>query len=81
MRGATASGDVRTQAQGQFDQAAGFAQDMYNRTAHTAPHTSVTLDKWLRITIETQPYLAADGRPRNWLVLWQVTRATLNARG
>ena len=54
-----AAGDVRTQAQGQFDQAAGFAQDMYNRTAHTAPHTSVTLDKWLRITIETQPYLAA----------------------
>jgi uncharacterized protein YjbJ (UPF0337 family) len=49
-----AAGDVRTQAQGQFDQAAGFAQ-----TAHTAPHTSVTLDKWLRIMIETQPYLAA----------------------
>ncbi len=49
-----AAGDVRTQAQGQFDQAAGFAQ-----TAHTAPHTSVTLDKWLRITIETQPYIAA----------------------
>jgi uncharacterized protein YjbJ (UPF0337 family) len=54
-----ATGDLRTQAQGQFDQAAGFAQDMYNQTAGTAPHTAVTLDKWLRITIETQPYLAA----------------------
>ena len=54
-----AAGDLRTQAQGQFDQAAGFAQDIYNQTADTAPHTAVKLDKWLRITIETQPYLAA----------------------
>jgi uncharacterized protein YjbJ (UPF0337 family) len=53
------AGDVRTQAQGQFDQAAGFAPDMYNQTADTARDTAVTLDKWLRIIIETQPYTAA----------------------
>jgi uncharacterized protein YjbJ (UPF0337 family) len=54
-----AKADLRTQAQGQFDQAAGFAQDMYNQPADIAPQNAVTLDKWLRITIETQPYLAA----------------------
>jgi uncharacterized protein YjbJ (UPF0337 family) len=54
-----AASDVRTQAQGQFDQAAGFANDMYNQSADTARDTAVTLDKWLRITIETQPFIAA----------------------
>lgn len=54
-----AASDLRTQAQGQFDQAAGFANDMYNQSADTAHDTAVTLDKWLRITIETQPFIAA----------------------
>lgn len=53
------AGGVRTRAQGQFNQAAGFANDMYNQSADTARDTAVTLDKWLRITIETQPCLAA----------------------
>ena len=35
-----AASDVRTQAQGQFDQAAGFANDMYNQSADTAPRYS-----------------------------------------
>jgi uncharacterized protein YjbJ (UPF0337 family) len=51
--------DVRTQAQGQLDQAAGFARDVHNQSADTVRDTAVTLDKWLRITIETQPYIAA----------------------
>ncbi len=53
------TGDVRTQAQGQFDQAAGFAQDVYGQTADAARDTAVTLDQWLCTTIETQPYAAA----------------------
>ena len=59
MRGCRAGNDVRTQAQGQLDQAAGFSQDLYNQSADTVRDTAVTLDKWLRITIETQPYIAA----------------------
>ena len=54
-----AANDVRTQTQGQLDQAAGFSQDLHNRSADTVRDTAVTLDKWLRITIETQPYVAA----------------------
>jgi uncharacterized protein YjbJ (UPF0337 family) len=54
-----ATGDVRTQAQGQFDQAAGFAQDLYGQTADDARDTAATLDQWLCNTIETQPYTAA----------------------
>jgi uncharacterized protein YjbJ (UPF0337 family) len=54
-----AAGDLRTQAQGQLDQAAGFSQGLHNRSADTVRDTAVTLDKWLRITIETQPYIAA----------------------
>jgi uncharacterized protein YjbJ (UPF0337 family) len=54
-----AANDVRTQAQGQLDQAAGFSQDLHNQSADTVRDTAVTLDKWLRITIETQPYIAA----------------------
>jgi uncharacterized protein YjbJ (UPF0337 family) len=53
------TGDVRVQAQGQFDQAAGFAQDVYGQAADTTRDTAVTLDQWLCTTIETQPYAAA----------------------
>jgi uncharacterized protein YjbJ (UPF0337 family) len=52
-------GDVRTQAQGQFDQAAGFAQDVYDQTADAGRDTATTLDQWLCTTIETQPFAAA----------------------
>lgn len=53
------TGDVKTQLQGKFDQAAGAAQDLYGQTADAARETAVTFDKWLRNTIETQPYTAA----------------------
>jgi uncharacterized protein YjbJ (UPF0337 family) len=53
------TGDLKTQVQGKLDQAAGAAQDLYGQTADVARDTAVTFDKWLRSTIETQPYTAA----------------------
>jgi len=54
-----ATEDLKTQVQGKLDQAAGAAQDLYGQTADVARDTAVTFDKWLRSTIETQPYTAA----------------------
>jgi uncharacterized protein YjbJ (UPF0337 family) len=53
------TGDVKTDIQGKLDQAAGAAQDLYGRTADAAGDTVTTFDKWLRTTIETQPYTTA----------------------
>jgi len=53
------TGDARTQIQGKLDQAAGAAQDLYGQTAGAARDTAATFDKWLRRTIETQPYTVA----------------------
>ena len=53
------TGDARTQIQGKIDQAAGAAQDLYGQTADAARDTAATFDKWLRRTIETQPYTVA----------------------
>jgi uncharacterized protein YjbJ (UPF0337 family) len=53
------TGDARRQIQGKLDQAAGAAQDLYGQTADAARDTAATFDKWLRRTIETQPYTAA----------------------
>ena len=53
------TGDVKTQLQGKLDQAAGAAQDLYGQTADAARETAVTFDRWLRNTIEIQPYTAA----------------------
>jgi uncharacterized protein YjbJ (UPF0337 family) len=53
------TGDLRTQAEGRLDQAAGAAQDLYGQTADAARETAVTFDKWLRRAIETQPYTAS----------------------
>jgi Predicted membrane protein len=53
------TGDARTQIQGKLDQAAGAAQDLYGQTADAARDTAATFDKWLRRTIETQPYTVA----------------------
>ena len=50
--------DLKRQVQGKLDQATGAAQEFYGQTADTARDTAVTLDKWLRSTIETQPYTA-----------------------
>jgi uncharacterized protein YjbJ (UPF0337 family) len=51
--------DVKTQLQGKLDQAAGAAQDLYGQAADAARDTAVSFDKWLRTTIETQPYTTA----------------------
>jgi uncharacterized protein YjbJ (UPF0337 family) len=53
------TGGARTQIKGKLDQAAGAAQDIYGQTADAARDTAATFDKWLRRTIETQPYTAA----------------------
>ncbi len=53
------TGDLRTQAKGKADQALGTAQDMYGQAADAARDTAATFDKWLRDTIETQPYTTA----------------------
>ena len=52
-------GDSRTQIQGKLDQASGAAQDLYGQAADAARETATGFDKWLRTTIETQPYTAA----------------------
>ena len=53
------TGDVKTQVQGKLDQVAGAAQDFYGQTADATRDTVTTFDKWLRTTIETQPYATA----------------------
>jgi uncharacterized protein YjbJ (UPF0337 family) len=53
------TGDVKTQLQGKLDQATGAAQDLYGQTADAARDTAANLDKWLRTSIETQPYTTA----------------------
>jgi uncharacterized protein YjbJ (UPF0337 family) len=52
------TGGLKGQVQGKLDQAAEAAQEFYGQTAEAARDTAVTLDKWLRSTIETQPYTA-----------------------
>jgi len=51
--------DATTQIRGKVDQAAGTAQDLFGQTADVAGDTVASLDKWLRTTIETQPYATA----------------------
>src|ERR1700685_455568 len=52
-------GDAKTQIQGKLDQASGAAQDLYGQAADAARETATGFDKWLRTTIETQPYTAS----------------------
>jgi uncharacterized protein YjbJ (UPF0337 family) len=61
-----AAGDARAQVRGMADQAAGAAQDLYGQArdgaadaAATARDTATSAEKWLRKTIETQPYTTA----------------------
>jgi uncharacterized protein YjbJ (UPF0337 family) len=54
-----ATGDVKSQIKGKLDQAAGTAQDLYGQTADAARDTAANFDRWLRTTIETQPYTTA----------------------
>src|SRR6516164_1005814 len=53
------TGDTQTQIKGMANQAAGTAQDLYGQAADAARDTAATFDKWLRNTIETQPYTTA----------------------
>jgi uncharacterized protein YjbJ (UPF0337 family) len=55
----TLVGDAKTRIQGKLDQASGAAQDLYGQAADAARETATGFDKWLRTTIETQPYTAA----------------------
>jgi uncharacterized protein YjbJ (UPF0337 family) len=52
------TGDARTQIQGKLDKGAGAGQDLYGHTADAARDTAATFDKWLRRTVEAQPYTA-----------------------
>jgi uncharacterized protein YjbJ (UPF0337 family) len=58
--------DTKMRTEGLVDQAAGAAQDLYGQArdsasdaAGTARDTAATFEKWLRRTIETQPYTTA----------------------
>ena len=47
------------QLKGMANQAAGTAQDLYGQAADATRDAAATFDKWLRNTIETQPYTTA----------------------
>jgi uncharacterized protein YjbJ (UPF0337 family) len=51
--------DTQAQIKEMANQAAGTAQDLYGQAADAARDTAGTFDKWLRNTIETQPYTTA----------------------
>ena len=53
------AGDAKTQIQGKLDQATGAVQDLYGQIADAAPEAAAGFGKWLRTTVETQPYTAA----------------------
>jgi uncharacterized protein YjbJ (UPF0337 family) len=53
------TGDAQAQVRGMANQAAGAAQDFVGQAADSARDTAQGLEKWLRTTIETQPYTAA----------------------
>jgi len=61
-----ATGNTRAQTEGLVNQAAGAALDLYGQArdsvadaAGAAQDTAAALEKWLRRTIETQPYTTA----------------------
>jgi uncharacterized protein YjbJ (UPF0337 family) len=53
------TGDAKTELKGKLDQAVGTAQDLYGQATDAAVNSVTTFDKWLRSTIETQPYTTA----------------------
>ena len=60
------TGDTKNQAEGIANQAAGAAQDLYGQARDSAADaagavrdSAVSLEKWLRRTVETQPYTTA----------------------
>lgn len=60
------TGDATTRVEGTANQAAGAAQDLYGQARDRAADaavatadTAASLEKWLRHTIESQPYTTA----------------------
>ena len=53
------TGDAAMRAEGFANEAAGAAQDLYGQAEDTARDSVAGLDRWLRNTIETQPYATA----------------------
>jgi uncharacterized protein YjbJ (UPF0337 family) len=53
------TGDAKSQVEGMANQAMGAAQDLYCQARDSAADSAATVDKWLRNTIETQPYTSA----------------------
>lgn len=60
------TGDTKAQVEGIANQAAGAAQDLYGQAQDSAADavgaardSAASLEKWLRHTIETQPYTTA----------------------
>src|SRR5215468_3117017 len=51
--------DTQAQIKEMANRAAGTAQDLYGQAADATRDTAATFDKWLRNTIETQPYTTA----------------------
>ena len=71
------AGDTQTQIKGVANQAAGTAQDLYGQAADAARDTAATFDKWLRNTIETQPYTTAIVALGIWMAVGTDASATL----
>jgi uncharacterized protein YjbJ (UPF0337 family) len=60
------TGDAKLKTEGMVNQAAGAVQDLYGQARDTAADaagaargSAASLEKWLRHTIETQPYTSA----------------------
>jgi uncharacterized protein YjbJ (UPF0337 family) len=60
------TGDTKSQVEGFAKQASGAAEDLYGQArdsasdaASAARESAATLEKWLRRTVETQPYTTA----------------------
>ncbi len=60
------TGDARIRAEGIANQAAGAVQDLYGQARDTAANaagsardSAASVEKWLRHTVETQPYTTA----------------------
>jgi uncharacterized protein YjbJ (UPF0337 family) len=60
------TGDTKTEVEGMVNKAAGTAQNLYGQARDSAADaagavgdSAASLEKWLRHTIETQPYTTA----------------------
>ena len=64
------TGDVRRQAEGIANQAAGAAQDLYGQATDTARETASSFEKALRHTIETPTVYQRSIGARNRVAAW-----------